>query len=93
MCVTKQLEGFGRVPSRILRIQTFVDFALVLRKNCGQPKLWNHDEICEAVKLVPLYQRRSIRDLAAALGMPKSILHCLKCDKDNPAIIPCTSAL
>jgi hypothetical protein len=45
------------------------------KKNCGRPKLWNHDEVREAVKLVPLYQRRSIRDLAAALGMPKSTLH------------------
>ncbi len=64
-----------------------------LKKNCGRPKLWNHDEVREAVKLVPLYQRRSISDLAAALGMPKSTLHDLKCDKDDPVIIPCTSAL
>jgi hypothetical protein len=64
-----------------------------LKKNCGRPKLWNHDEVREAVKLVPLFQRRSIRDLAAALGIPKSTLHDMKCDTDDPVIIPCTSAL
>ena len=64
-----------------------------LKRNCGRPKKWNHDDIREAVKLVPLFQRKSIRNLAAALGIPKSTLHLMKCDKDDPVIIPCTSAL
>ena len=38
-------------------------------------------------------QRRTIRDLAVALGIPKSTVHAMKCDKDDPVIIPCTSAL
>ena len=53
------------------------------KKRCGRPKLWNPDEVREAVKLVPLFQRRTIRDLAAALGMAKWTLHHMKCDKDK----------
>ncbi len=45
------------------------------------------------MKLIPLFQKRTIRDLAAALGIPKSTLFAMKCDKDNPVITPCTSAL
>jgi hypothetical protein len=45
------------------------------------------------VKLIPLFQRRTIRDLAAALGIPKSTLFAMKCDKDDPEIMSCTSAL
>ena len=63
------------------------------KRNCGRPRKWNHDDVREAVKLVPLFQRKSIRDLAHALGIPKSTLHLMKCDKDDPVIIPCTSAL
>lgn len=63
------------------------------KHRCGRPKKWNHDEVREAVKLIPLFQRRTIRDLAAALGIPKSTLFAMKCDKDDPVIIPCTSAL
>ena len=62
-------------------------------KKCGQHKKWNHDEICEAVTLIPLFKRRTIRDLAHVLGIPKSTLWDLKQDKDNPVIIACTSAL
>ena len=60
---------------------------------CGRSKKWNHDEVREAVKLVPLFQRRTIRDLAFALGIPKSTLHAMKCDKDDPVIVSCTSVL
>ena len=93
MCVTKQLGEFGHVPSRISKIQTFVNFVRVHQKNCGRPKLWNHDEVREAIKLVPLFHRRSIRDLAAFLGMAKSTLHDMKCDSDDPVIILFTSAI
>jgi hypothetical protein len=63
------------------------------KRNSGRPRKWNHDEVREAVKLIPLFQRGTIRTLAAALGIPKSTLHDMKCDKDDPVIIPCTSAL
>ena len=63
------------------------------KKKCGRHKKWNHDEVREAVWLIPLFRRRSIRDLAAALGIPKSTLHAMKCDEDDPVIIPCTSVL
>ena len=45
------------------------------------------------MKLIPLFQRRTIRDLAAALGIPKSVLFAMKRNKDNLVIMPCTSAL
>jgi hypothetical protein len=48
------------------------------KKNCGRPKKWNHDEVREAVKLIPLFQRRTIRDLADALRIPKSTLFRMK---------------
>ena len=63
------------------------------KKKCGRHKKWNHDEIREAVALIPLFKRRTIRDLAHALGMPKSTLWEMKQDKDDPIIIACTSAL
>ena len=47
----------------------------------------------EAIKEIPLFRRRTIRDLAAALGIPKSTLFDLKNENDNPVIMPCTSAL
>ena len=43
--------------------------------------------------LSPLFKRRTIRDLAHALGIPKSTLWDLKQDKDDPVVIVCTSAL
>ncbi len=57
----------------------------------GHPRNWNHDDIREVVKLVPLFKRGTIRKVA--LGIPKSMLHTMKCKKDNPVIVPCTSAL
>ena len=54
----------------------------------GRPRKWNNDDIREAVKLVPPFQRRTVRDLANVLGIPKSTLHAMTCEKDNPVIIP-----
>jgi hypothetical protein len=63
------------------------------KKKCGRHKKWNHDEICEAVTLIPLFKRRTIRDLAHTLGIAKSTLWELKQDKDNPVMNACTSSL
>jgi hypothetical protein len=60
---------------------------------CGRKKKWDPEAIREAILDIPLYRRRSIRDLAAALGIPKSTLFDLKNDDDNPVIIPHNSAL
>ena len=60
---------------------------------CGRHKKWNHDEIREAVTLIPHFKRKTIRDLAHALGIPKSTLWDLRQDKDDPVIIACMSAL
>jgi hypothetical protein len=63
------------------------------KKKCGRHKKWNHNEVCKAVKLIPLFQRRTIWDLAHALSIPKSTLFRMKCDSDDPVIMTCTSAL
>jgi hypothetical protein len=57
------------------------------KRNCGRPRKWNHTDVREAVKLVPLAKRGTIRTLATALGIPKSTLHAMKCDKHDPVDI------
>ncbi len=54
---------------------------------------WERDEVREAVKLIPLFRRRAIRNLAHALSIPKSTLFRMKCDSDDPVIMTCTSVL
>ena len=54
---------------------------------------WNTDEIREAVKAVPHYQRRSLRMLGGALGIPTATLHRMKDNDDDPVIRPHTSVL
>ena len=51
------------------------------KRNCGRKKKWDPEAIMEAIKEIPLFRRRTIRDLAAALGIPKSTLFDLKNDK------------
>ena len=55
-------------------------------------KKWNADEIREAVKAVPLHQRRSLRLLSGALEIPLSTLHGMMNDND-PVIRPHTNVL
>jgi hypothetical protein len=62
------------------------------KKKCGRKKKWNHDEVREAVKEIPLNQKRTLRDLSAALGMPLTTIHRMKSGHDR-VIMPCTSAL
>ena len=67
-------------------------------RNCGRKKKWNRDEVRDAIKAIPLHRRRTIRALAAALGIPSTTLFMMtkkKTDDDDeePVIIPCTSAL
>jgi hypothetical protein len=55
--------------------------------NCGRPQKWNRDELQEAVKEVPIYQRRTIRSLASALNVPKSTLFRMKGERGNNTVI------
>ena len=59
----------------------------------SQNQKWNHDEVREVVRLLPLFHRRTIRDLAAALNVPMSTVHAMKCDRNDPVVIPTTSVL
>ena len=55
--------------------------------NCGRPQKWNRDEIREAVKEVPIYQKKTIRSFASALNVPKSTLFRMKDERGNDAVI------
>jgi hypothetical protein len=63
-----------------------------LKKNCGAKQKWNHDEVRAAVAAVPMHQKRTLRDLAAALGIPLTTLFCMKQCSDK-VIMPITGAL
>ncbi len=80
--------------SQIFAIQMFVRFEPRLRRGsvAGRKKKWNHDEVTEAVKEIPLHHMRTLRDLAGALGMPLTLLLRMKSGRDR-VIMPFTSAL
>ncbi|KAI2507526.1 hypothetical protein MHU86_6914 [Fragilaria crotonensis] len=62
------------------------------KKRCGRKKKWNHDEVREAVKEVPLHHKRTLRDLAAYMGMPLTMLFRMKRGLDR-VIMPFSSSL
>ena len=47
----------------------------------GRMQQHDRDAIREAILLVPMHQRRTLRTLASAIGIPLSTLHSLKQDK------------
>ena len=57
-------------------------------KKSGRPQKWNRDDVCSAVKELPLHQKRTIRSIATVLEIPKSSLFRMKQDKENTVIIP-----
>ena len=69
----RALENFQNPEVRQFRSNTE-------KKRCGRHRKWNHEEVREAVRLLPLFQRKTIRDLAAALKIPKSTVHLMKMD-------------
>jgi hypothetical protein len=66
-------------------------FRALPQKKCGRTKR-NHDEVREAVKEIPLHHKRTLRDLAATLGMPLTSLFRMKSGRDR-VFMPFTSAL
>ena len=78
---------------RIFKTQINVLFrASLLKTKCSRKLKWNHDEVREAVKAIPLNHKRTLRDLSTALGIPLTTLHQMK-DGDDRVIMPCTIAL
>ena len=53
----------------------------------------NHQDVRDAVREIPFHQKRSLRDLAAALAIPLTTLHRMMNDRDDPVIKPCSSHL
>jgi hypothetical protein len=56
------------------------------KHNSGRKKKWNHQEVRDAVREIPFHQKRTLRDLAAALAIPLTSLHRMKCNRDDPVI-------
>ena len=63
------------------------------RTNSGRKQLYDRDEVRAAIKQLPLYQRKTLRSLAAALGISKSTLFRMKESKLDKVIVPSTIAL
>ena len=61
------------------------------RKNCGRRSNYNLDEISAAVENLGIEKRRTIRDVAEQVGVPKSTLHRLM--KQTGFLRPHTSAV
>ena len=96
---------FGVVPSTASRIWkmalksntdvTVANFQASPQKkgNCGRHQKWNRDDVREAVKTVPTHQRKTLRKLGSALGIPKSTLHVMKQSKIDCVIVPHSNAI
>jgi len=76
-----------------------VSFVSESRKKttCGRKIKWNREDMKNAVKELPLHQRRSIRDLAVGLAIPKStVWHIMRLEprekKIQSIILPVTIA-
>ena len=61
-----------------------------LKNKCGRRQKWNRVEVREALKEIPVCEKRSIRSLAHALCIPKSTLFQMK-GLDNDAVVMAVS--
>jgi hypothetical protein len=74
--------------------QSFADPAIEafraspLKKNFGPKQKYNRDEVREAILLVPLHKRKTLRKLASSLGIPTSTVHRMKTDPLDNVIVP-----
>ena len=55
---------------------------------CGRPNKWIRDDVREAVKDLPLHQKRTIRSIASALEIPKTTIFRMKESKLDTVIMP-----
>ena len=51
----------------------------------GRPQQWIRQDVCDAVLLLPLNQRRTIRLIASALEIPKSSVFRMRRDPNDVA--------
>jgi hypothetical protein len=61
--------------------------------NSGRPQQWIRQDVRDAVLLLPLNQRRTIRSIASALEIPKSSVFRMRRDPNDEVIMPKTIAL
>jgi hypothetical protein len=57
------------------------------KKNSGPKQKYNREEIASEIKLIPFAKRGTIRNVARALGLPKSTVHRIAKDKRSPDVI------
>jgi hypothetical protein len=61
--------------------------------NSGRPQQWIRQDVRDAVSLLPLNQRRTIRSIASALEIPKSSVFRMRRDPNDVVIMSKTIAL
>jgi hypothetical protein len=62
-------------------------------ENSGRPQQWICQDVCDAVLLLPLNQRSTIRLIASALEIPKSSVFRMRRDPNDVVIMPNAIAL
>jgi hypothetical protein len=63
------------------------------KKNSGRPQQWIRQDVRDAVSLLPLNQRRTIRSIASALEIPLSSVFRMRRNPNDVVIMPKAIAL
>jgi DNA-binding Xre family transcriptional regulator len=63
------------------------------KSNSGRKQKYDRDAVREAIALVPIEKRKTLRKLSAATGIPLSSLHAMKQDKEDSVILSHSNAL
>jgi hypothetical protein len=62
-------------------------------EDCSQKQKYNRDEAREAILLVPLHMRKTLRKLASSIGILVSTVHRMKTDPLDNVIVPHSNAI
>jgi hypothetical protein len=86
-----QKSGKGRQNFKDPSIGAFR--ASPCKAKCGWKQKYDCDKVWEAVLLIPLHRKRTLRKLASALVITVSTLHRMKQDKEDNVIAPHSNAI
>jgi hypothetical protein len=92
-------NNFNVNPQTVKRIwerghQSFADPTIAafraspLKNNCGRKQKYESEEVREAILLVLLHKRKTLRKLASSIRIPLGTLHQMKTDPLNNVIVP-----
>jgi hypothetical protein len=59
-----------------------------LKKYCGRKQKYDRQEVPDAILLVSLHKRKTLRKLASSIGIPLMTVHRMKQDPLDNVIIP-----